>query len=161
MAREAAEQVATQAEQASGESDENKSYEMNSLQNAEEATENVHDKSQEVAEKASEQFECLICDFTSNWENGLKVHMARMHSKIDQIDGHSDQPDDEKYDGSHHYWKSGWLGGAFQSFKDAYEVIEECDIPEDEKKLEHVKLLDARKTALGASYSYFPPWSKS
>ena len=138
---------------------------MNSLQNAEEATEISCDKSQEVAEKASQQFECLICDFTSNWENGLNVHMARIHRKIDQIDGHSDQPDDEKddekNDGSQHYWKSGWLGGAFQSFKDAFEVIEECDIPDDDKKIEHAKLLDARKTALGASFSYFPPWSNS
>ena len=104
VARAAAEQEATPAEQACVESDENNPNEVNSLQNDEEANEIVREKSQEVAEKASKQFECLICDFTSNWENGLKVHMARIHSKIDQIDGHSDQPDDEKYTGSRHYW---------------------------------------------------------
>ena len=66
--------------------------------------------------------------------------MTRIHSKIDQIDGHSDHYEDEKYAGSRHYWKNGWLGGAFQSFLDASEVNEECDIPDAVKKTEHATL---------------------
>ena len=53
------------------------------------------------------------------------------------------------------------MGGAYQSFIDAYDVIEESDIHDDEKKIEHEKLLEARKIALGDSYTYFPPWSKA
>ena len=49
------------------------------------------------AENALKHVECLICDFSSNWENGLKIHMSRKHSKIEQIDGHFDHPEDEKY----------------------------------------------------------------
>ena len=121
----------------------------------------IEENTNDVAVEARNSFECPICDFVSNWDNGLKVHMARMHSKIDQLDGHCDHSDDEKYAGSQHYWKKGWLGGAFQSFIDASEVLEECDLPDDIKKIEYEKILDARKEALGPNYSCFPPWSKS
>ena len=29
------------------------------------------------AEQAGTDFQCDLCDFSSNWENGLSVHMAR------------------------------------------------------------------------------------
>ena len=36
----------------------------------------------------------------TNCENGLKVHMSRMHSRIDQLDGPTDDCfNDEKYAG--------------------------------------------------------------
>ena len=66
----------------------------------------------------------------------------------------------EKYAGSKLYWMKGWLGGAYQSYIDAFDTIEECDLSEDEKNVEKEKLLNARKTALGGSYEYFPPWDK-
>ena len=59
---------------------------------AEKAT-NIEGNTNDVAEKASEHFECQLCDFISNWENGLKVHMSRKHSRIEQIDGHYDDPE--------------------------------------------------------------------
>ena len=61
-------------------------------------------------------FECPICNFYSNFENGLKVHLARKHSKVEQLDGHHDEvdEDDDFYAGSKHFWKNGWLGGANQ-----------------------------------------------
>ena len=120
-------------------------------------------KDDKETDKAEEKFYCVICDFTSNWENGLKVHMARKHSKIDQIDGIADSLDnmaDDDYTGSKHYWAKGWLGSAYQSFLDASKVLEVCDISEEDKNIEKAKLLDARKTALGGRYSDFPPWSK-
>ena len=95
---------------------------------AEEATE-TENIATDGAEKVQELFECEICDFNSNWENGLKVHMSRIHSKIEQLDGNCDHHEDEKYGGSKQYWKKGWLGGAYQSFIDAYDVIEESDCP--------------------------------
>ena len=62
------------------------------------------------------------------------VHMSRMHSRIDQLDGHTDECfNDEKYAGSKHYWMKGWLGGAYQSYIDAYSTIEESDLSEEGK----------------------------
>ena len=115
------------------------------------------------AEKSPESFECYICDFKSNWENGLQVHMSRIHNRIEQLDGNADDnlEGDENYEGSKHYWMKGWLGGAFQSFIDANKVLEDCDLSEDDKNTERAKLLDARKSALGDSFRYFPPWDRS
>ena len=115
----------------------------------------------QIAEKLTENFECPLCDFSSKWENGLNVHLARKHSKLNQLDGVSDTEDfDEKYNDSKHYWKTGWLGTVYQSFLSANAIIEETDMPEDEKKKEKAKILEARKTAFGQNFSYFPPWDK-
>ena len=87
--------------------------------------------------------------------------MSRKHSKLDQLDGLADENvEGEKYSGSKHYWMKGWLGGAYQSYLDAYDNFELCDLSENEKEVEKAKLLEARKTALGESYAYFPPWDK-
>ena len=62
--------------------------------------ENDNDK---PAEKALEDFPCIICDFSSNWKNSVEIHMARKHSTIDQTDGkisvasYYEVDDDEKY----------------------------------------------------------------
>merc|ERR1712126_294067 len=37
------------------------------------------------AEEAT--FGCEICDFRSNTENGLNIHMSKKHARIEQIDG--------------------------------------------------------------------------
>ena len=76
---------------------------------------------------------------------------------IEQLDENCYHYEDEKYVGSKHYWKKGWLGGAYHSFIVAYDVIEESEIHDDEKKIEHDKLLEPRKIALEDSYTYFPP----
>ena len=34
------------------------------------------------AEQAKGKFKCEICDFESNWENGLSVHITRKHTII-------------------------------------------------------------------------------
>ena len=88
--------------------------------------------------------------------------MARKHSKIEQVDGVTDSRDDdadEHYDGSRHYWAKGYLGAAYQSFLDANATIDNCDLPEKEKEAFKVKVLEARKTALGKNFKDFPPWS--
>ena len=131
----------------------------------EKTTEKVeHEKVDEkVAENASGTFQCLICDFTSTWENGLSVHMGKKHGNLEQLDGQADIDEieiDEKYENTEHYWKRGWLGMAYHTFLDANSVIEKCKISEDEKKKEKEKILEARKLALGSSFKDFPPWSK-
>ena len=74
---------------------------------AEEATDNQEKRDKD--DDSPKQFECMICDFKSNWENGLKVHMSRKHATIDQLDGHTDEcVEDDKYSGSKHYWMKGW-----------------------------------------------------
>ena len=131
---------------------------------AEEATDEICEEAEKLAEKAPiEQFECCVCDFVSNWEHGVMVHMARKHSKIEQVDGVADGGDidtDEPYNGSKHYWAKGYLGCAYQSFLDANETLDKCDIPEEDKKTVKIKVLEARKTALGKNFEDFPPWSK-
>ena len=162
-ARAVAGQEARQAEQVCDEAVEEIPTEVNEVAEeaiAEEAIDIHSDKNDKATEEATEKFECLICDFQSNWENGFKVHMSRKHSRIDQLDGSTDPVDDENYAGSKHYWTTGWLGSAYQSFIDANEVLKNCDIPEKDKNSEKAKLLDARKTALGARFMDFSPWNK-
>ena len=45
----------------------------------------------------------------------------------------------------------------YQTFLDAIEVIEACDMSEKEKEVEKEKVLEARKLALGSSFKFFPP----
>ena len=106
-------------------------------------------------------FDCELCEFKSNWKNGLSIHMSRKHDKIEQLDGSNDalnDKDEDEYKGSKHYWKSGWLGAAFQSYLDALKVLEESDLEMADKEVEKEKILLARKQALGSSYLYYPPW---
>ena len=117
----------------------------------------------DVRGKATELFECPICDFSSNWKNGLEVHMGRKHNTIEQIDGSSDVVNlelDEKYDRSKHYWEKGKIGIAYHVFLDATSIIDASDIPEEEKVKEKEKILDARRTVFGSNFHQFPPWRK-
>ena len=118
----------------------------------------------EPADKAGDDFSCEICDFRSNWANGLAIHMTRKHGNIEQLDGSSsmcedsEKEKDEKYSRTVHYWKELRLGFGYQTFLDAIEVIESCDMSENEKEVEKEKVLEARKLALGPSFKFFPPW---
>ena len=88
-----AEQVDTpdQAEQAQTMSTVVSEQDQQETQGAEEVIKNSEmQETVELAEKVSESFECPLCDFTSKWQNGLNVHMARKHSKLDQLDGASE-----------------------------------------------------------------------
>ena len=85
--------------------------------------------------------------------------MARKHSKLDQLDGASEIEDaDIKYEDTEHYWKNGWLGSVYQVFISANEIIDDSDMPEEEKNEEKAKILKARKEAFGNSFRYYPPW---
>ena len=86
----------------------------------------------QLAEKLNEKYEYPICDFSNEWENGLRVHLARKHSKLEQLDGFSKIDDlDKKYEDTVHYWKTGWLGTMYHSFLTANDIINSIDIPED------------------------------
>ena len=128
---------------------------------AEEATDILPSEKENEAVQVSEFYECSLCDFKSNWDNGLNIHMARKHAEIEQLDGNSenDETTDEKYAGSRHYWAEGRLSTVYQTFLDANEIIDKSELDEEEKEKEHAKLLDARKTAFGAHFKHFPPWS--
>ena len=127
---------------------------------------NEVDETQKVAEKAKVSFKCEICDFESTWENGLKIHMSRKHSKIEQVDGCQDidfedlEKKDTRYDETDHYWRSGRIGIAYHAFLDAISVIEESDLPIDLKEKEKDKILEARKSVFGDKFCDFPPWRK-
>lgn len=131
-----------------------------SIPKAEEVREPSSQSKKNEAEKAQENFPCLLCDFKSNWENGLNIHMARKHTRIEQIDGNiEDSFQDEEYEATKHYWETGRLGSVYQVFLDANEVIEKCELSEDEKEKEKAKVSEARKNAFGSQYIHFPPWN--
>ena len=124
---------------------------------------NLENKIDESAEKSEIDFSCLICDFRSNWENGLQIHMARKHCNIEQFDGNvsvaSDEVDDDKkYSETYYYWKTGKLGTIFQSFIDANDIIGKINLEEEDKSKEKEKVLQARKLAFGNNFRKFPPW---
>ena len=78
---------------------------------AEEANENSDKEvnvteEEKVADEASFEYPCEICDFKSNRESGLHIHMSRKHKTLEQIDGHSEYNDDEIED----YLKTGVEG---------------------------------------------------
>ena len=116
-----------------------------------------------VAEKTKDSFECPICEFSSNSENGLGIHMGRKHRNVEQIDGCTDTDSleiEERYDRSENYWKTGRIGIAYHIFLDANFVVDASDLPEEEKIKEKDKILEARKAAFGSSFHQFPPWKK-
>ena len=127
-------------------------------------TEDVETANKE-AEQADANFECIICDFKSKWQNGLNVHMSRKHGNVEQIDGMTDiieLENDEKYENTKHYWEKGRLGTVYQCFNDANAIIDNCsEFSEEDKKKERLKVLEARKSAFGVSYNNFPPWCRS
>ena len=49
------------------------------------------------AEQSKEEFSCDMCDFVSNWANGLTIHMKRTHARIKQLDGYDDVEESDKY----------------------------------------------------------------
>ena len=114
----------------------------------------------EEAEQADEEFPCQICDFVSNWQNGLKVHMTRKHENIAQVDGNTDSDDfgDKEYLETDRYWKTGILGTIFQTFLDASLIVERSDLSKDNKAVEKAKILEARKHAFGQHFRNYPPW---
>ena len=142
---------------------------MNTNKDAEKATDTkiVEDDINKGAEQANENVECFICGFKSKWQNGLKIHMSKMHKNIEQMDGMADTSElenvekDDKYENTKHYWETGRLGTFYQFFIDANEVIENCSMLDaEDKKKEKMKILEARKSAFGKSFRNFPPWSR-
>ena len=94
-------------------------------------------------------------------ENGLKIHLTRKHTRIEQVDGITEDSDgenyeDQKYSATKIYWEKGKLGTGYQSFKDANAIIEQSDLSEDEKDNEKSKVLEARKNAF---LLHYPPWN--
>jgi hypothetical protein len=63
-------------------------------------------------------FSCFICDFESIWANGLKIHMAKKHENLEQVDGNEEIEDDYIYSETEHYWKTGKLGTIYQTYLD-------------------------------------------
>ena len=81
---------------------------------------------------------------------------------MQQLDGNeslSEEPLDEEYYRTRHYWEKGRLGTAYQAYIDANELIEKSDLNKDAKEKEKAKILEDRKTAFGIHYKYNPPWS--
>ena len=133
----------------------------NKKKNADEATPKNSDSGEESspADEETEYF-CAICDFKSQWKNGLEIHMSRKHGKIEQLDGAIDDSlvSDERYDRSSYYWERGRIGISYETYCDIIKIIEESDIAAKEKETEKEKVTEARKKTFGQNYKHFPPW---
>ena len=73
-------------------------------------------------------YSCHFCNFVSTWENGLMVHMGRIHKQIEQLDGMDTSVGEEQdnyYLNTETYWRKEVIGRSFQSFLDANKLIEE------------------------------------
>ena len=71
--------------------------------------------------------------------------MTRKHSRLEQLDGNdslSEASEDEKYSSIKHYLKNRWLGSAYQTFVDAIEVIDACDLQEVVRNIEKTEVLE-------------------
>ena len=125
------------------------------------STEKVEETETE-AEQAIEDFSCHICDFKSNWGNGLAIHMTKKHVQLEQLDGNtsiredSEEIENDTFSETIRYWKEGKLGTAFQSYLDAIDVIETGNFSEDFKDIEKSQVLEARKQAFGLDFEYLP-----
>ena len=123
----------------------------------------IIDKKDETTsdEVTQPEFTCDLCDFKSNWENGLKIHLARKHTRIEQLDGFIDMEgdNDEKYERTRHYWKEGRLGSGYQTYLDAIDILTNSEFSEESKTSEKGKVFEARKISFGTNL-YFPPWDK-
>ena len=114
------------------------------------------------ADQVLEEFQCGLCDFKSNWANGLSIHMTRKHPHIEQLDGCDSIRDDLEDDDNcmiSRYWKEGKLGSIFQTYLDVLDIIEKSELSEKSKDDERAKVLEARKDAFGKDFELFPPWS--
>ena len=88
--------------------------------------ETIEDSAGKDAEKPDEYFYCELCDFKSNWNTGVTIHMTRKHHNLEQLDGIvEDLEEDEKYLSTQHYWKEGRIGTVYQTFLDVND-IKEC-----------------------------------
>ena len=54
----------------------------------------ISEKESILIDKSENDFNCEICDFTSNWKNRLEIHMIRKHSSVEQLDGNVTFDDD-------------------------------------------------------------------
>ena len=65
------------------------------------------------AESITAEKVVTFCDFSSNWQTGLNIHMGIKHATIEQINGCCEDLDsdteNEEYKSSLHYWKNGLL----------------------------------------------------
>ena len=81
----------------------------------------------------------------SSFEVGLKVDIGKKHSNIEQIDGHGEVEDNNRYENTEEYWREGRLGNANFTYVDAMHLIEHCDTSEDSKEKEKENVLEVRK----------------
>ena len=47
-------------------------------------------RGKKVEPRGGRKYECALCEFTTDKENGVRAHMARMHTTLEQLDGCTD-----------------------------------------------------------------------
>ena len=106
---------------------------------------------------ASDELSCDLCEYRSETNGGLKIHMGRKHKEIPQLDGdiESERDTDDWWDNN-----STESMKIFQTYKDVLEEIQESSLTEEEKSIEIERATEGRKKGFGNNYIYFPPWKE-
>ena len=123
----------------------------------------VQESDDKKAGKASDlDYDCELCDFSSNRKAGLNVHMARKHALFEQLDGNVELSEDSR-DVAHddeieHYLKTGELGVHVVAWDRLLQWLKMLN-----NKEEIVIAFEARKAALEkeygrGSYIEYRPW---
>ena len=83
------------------------------------------------------EFACDICDFSSNWRNGLSFHISSSH----EITNEKLKSSDEIINLTQSYWKTGKLVSNMQVYVNALMDIEKAtNVNDDVKEEEEIKL---------------------
>ena len=89
---------------------------------AKKETKNANEVNAAQAITTHTSFKCEICDFSSNRENGLNIHLSRKHPTIEQLDGNVDLVADDietEFDSEiEEYLSSGKIGTDPQLWED-------------------------------------------
>ena len=116
------------------------------LTNDEKEAEEASKSEQSLQKDDTNQDKNEICDFGSNSENGLKIHMSRRHARIEQIDGNnsfSDETDEYIENEVENYLSTGEISCENFCFNDVWEelinTIKRSDLSSSDKKKEMLK----------------------
>ena len=123
---------------------------IESLTDIKSCVSNIVDEKSDITEDETnceilEDFKCMECEFIGRNKNGLKIHESMKHKKIIQLDGViEDESESHDYNSTDKYWRDGYMGCGYQTFKDVLYEIDKSDLSKEEKVEETANAKTAR-----------------
>ena len=99
---------------------------------------------------------CDLCDFSSNWKNGLAIHIATVHES--SLEKKLKREEDWKiHNLSQKYWKTGLLESNLQVYVNCLMDVENAKVNEAVKVAEETKLETLWNEMQASKPKLFPP----